>query len=236
MADKVAIRLLRVLKDYILKSYDVVKTYDEYRSRLWRAALRLFNGGKERYFPGSFARSIDFQLTEAWYEGADSVGVSPEDMTPDDMTILEGIINNENDFIDGIAGDIATDRDAGMKPDDFESKYGSRVDTWAQRYVEVSNTARVKFGGKQRLKWNLGATEKHCPFCEKLNGIVAWASEWDQTDIHPQDPPNRHLSGEINGVPGCGGWHCDCGLNPTDERRTARAMDRLTEIALIGKL
>jgi hypothetical protein len=226
----------RAILEELSARIDAVKTYDEYRSRLWRACQRLFKGGKERYFPGSFSRSIDQQLSEAWNEGANSVGVSPDDMTDDDLTILEGIINNENDYIDGIAGDIVTDRDAGMKPEDFESQYGSRVDIWAQRYVEVTNTARMHFGGKQKLKWNLGATEKHCPFCRKLNGIVAWATEWEQVDIHPQDPPNRHLSGEINGEKGCKGWKCDCTLDPTDERRTPKAIDRLTEIAMMGNL
>jgi hypothetical protein len=207
-----------------LKPY--LKTYDELYSRLWGAAVRLFNGGKDANFLGSFARSIDQQLTEAWNTGADDVGVAPEDMTPDDMTILEGIINNENDFLDGIAGDIATDRDAGMTREDFDSKYGSRVDLWANRYTEVVNTARMHFGGKQRLVWRLGQTEQHCPECEQLDGIVAWADEWSQADIHPQDPPNRHLT--------CGGWRCDCRLEPTTDRRTARAIDRITEIALQG--
>jgi hypothetical protein len=208
---------------------DAVKTYNEYRSRLWRAALRLYEGRTGNTFmEASFARSIDQQLTEAWNIGADSVGVSPEDMTPDDMTILEGIINNENNFIARLGDDIIRARDEGMAWRDFEREFGNRVDLWANRYNEVVNTAKMKFGGKQRLKWNLGETEQHCESCLKLNGIIAWADEWDSTDIHPQQPPNSHLV--------CGGWHCDCTLDPTDERRTPKAIDKLTEIALMGNL
>ena len=209
-----------------LVDISAIKTYNEFRSILWRACVRLYNGGKDANFTASFARSIDQQLTEAWNVGAADVGVQPEDMTPDDMQVLEGIINNENDFIDGIAGDIQADKDAGMTREDFDSQYGNRVDLWANRYTEVVNTARVHFGGKQRLQWHLGATEKHCPECEQLDGIVAWATEWEQADIHPQDPPNRHLT--------CGGWQCDCRLEPTTARRTPRAFDRITEIALQG--
>src|ERR1035437_3546924 len=228
-----AVRLLAVLYSEIRirgGNPEELKTYGEFRARLWAAAQRLYNGGKDANFLGTFARSIDVQLTEAWNEGADDVGVSPEDMTPDDMTILEGIINNENDFIGGVANDIAADREAGMTPAAFSTQYGNRVDLWANRYTEVVNTARMKFGKKQRLKWKLGKTEQHCDQCEQLDGVVAWADEWDQADIHPQDPPNRHLM--------CGGWKCDCTLEPTTDRRTPKAIDILIQLATednIGK-
>lgn len=214
-------------------SGSALKTYDEYYSRLWRGAKRLFNGGKERNFESTFVRGIDEQLTEAWYKGADEVNVAPEDMTHDDMLILDALIESENNFIGGIAGDIVADRDAGMTAEDFTSKYGSRVELWAQRYVETVNRAKMRFGGKTRLEWQLGATEQHCPICEKLNGIIAWADEWFSSGIQPQNPPNPILSIEVGGVRGCEGWRCDCRLQVTTKRRTPRAIDRLTEIATL---
>lgn len=200
-----------------------LKTYDEYRSRLWQAALRLFNGGKDASFISSFARSIDQQLTEAWNEGADAVGVAPEDMTEDDAAMLNGIIDNENTFLEGMGMDIAEARDSGMTEADFENKFGSRVDIWANRYNEVVNEAKVYFGGKQKLVWRLGATEKHCASCKALDGIVAWAQEWDQAGVKPQSPPNNTLE--------CGGWNCDCSLDTTDQRRSANALNRIMDIA-----
>jgi len=230
----VQLRILQALFVEMEKRTGGLKTYDVYRTRLWRAVMRLFGGGKERNFDGTFARSIDQQLTEAWNTGANEVGVAPEDMTASDIEFLQRIIENENDFITRIGDEIVADRDGGMTAEDFDAKYNARVDLWANRYTEVVNMARVRFGGKQRLEWQLGATEDHCGICQKLNGIVAFADEWAQFGIYPQNPPNQMLSVAVNGKPGCKGWRCDCECKPTNKRRSIRARDRLAEIALLA--
>lgn len=202
-----------------------LKTINEFRKRLWGAAQRLFDGGSRGDFTGTFARSIDVQLTEAWNKGAESVGVEPDEMTEDDLAILEAIINNENHFIRGISWDIVQAREEGLEQEAFASKFGARVDLWANRYNEVVNRARMQFGSKVRLKWVYGMTEDHCDQCRDLNGIVAFGREWQAARLHPQMPPNNLL--------GCEGWGCECQLVPTTERRTSRAMDRLTHIAMM---
>ncbi len=210
--------------------FGAAKSYDQFRARLWGACQRLFSGGKDRYFESGFVRSIDVQLTEAWNEGAADVGVMPEDMTETDHSILENVIDSETEFINGIAGDIATARDSGMKREDFDRQFGARVDLWANRYNETVNRARTYFGGRQRLKWNIGATEEHCPFCSALDGIVAYAEEWFNLNLQPQSPPNPALTGEKNGEKGCEGWRCDCHLDPTDEKRTYGALKKIRAI------
>jgi len=89
------------------------KSYDQYRARLWGAMLRLYNGGRDASFLATFARSIDQQLTQAWNNGADEVGVAPDEMTLADIEILNAIIANENDFIARIAGEIQSDHIGG---------------------------------------------------------------------------------------------------------------------------
>jgi hypothetical protein len=227
MSDSEMEEMERIERETYKKS-NSTKTYDEYRSRLWRAAVRLFNGGRDANFLASFARSIDQQLTQAWNTGADDVGVSPDEMTPDDMAIIEAIINNENDFIDRLAGDIQADKDAGMTRDDFDKQYGARTDLWAQRYVETVNRAHMQFGAKERMIWELGSTEEHCETCQQLDGIVAFGSEWEQAHLQPQAPPNAQLA--------CSGWRCDCRLTPTTQRRTPRAFDKLTQIVTSSHL
>jgi hypothetical protein len=215
--------LTRLINSPDLWQYIQVKTYTQYRARLWGAMVRLYNGGKGANFDGSFARSIDQQLTQAWNDGADDMGVKPDEMSKEDMNILEGIINNENDFILRIGDEIRADADAGMAREDFERKYQARLDLWANRFNETVNRAHIVFGGKQKLQWILGATEEHCKTCAALDGIVAWATEWDQSHFHPQMPPNDLLE--------CDGWRCDCKLEPTTARRTSRALDKLMQIA-----
>lgn len=201
-----------------------VRTYDQYRARLWGSMLRLYNGGRDAAFVSSFIRSIDAQLTQAWEKGAEEIGVTRDEMTADDLQILTAIIDNETQFIQRIAGEIVADREDGIDRQAFDKKYGARVDLWANRYNETVNRAKMTYGAKTRFEWHLGATEEHCKTCQKLNGIVAFGVEWEQARFHPQMPPNDLLE--------CGGWRCDCSLVPTKKRRTARALDRLTQIAL----
>lgn len=216
----------------LLAAYIERKTYEQYRSRLWRAALRLFNGGADGNFMASFARSVDQQLTEAWNKGAAEVGVMPDEMTNDDVNILRSIIVNELHFIERIAIEIQADAAMGLTREQFESRYGSRISLWANRYTETLNRARMVFGQKQRFEWVEGGTLDKCPFCLALNGIVAFGYEWEQARAHPQMPPNRALTGEMNGRKGCKGWGCECEFKKTTKRRTARAFDRITEIVL----
>ena len=228
MADRATARAHLVM--VVSKIVEALKTYDELYSRLWAGVQRLWNGGKDANFLATFARSIDRQLTDAWNSGADEMGVAPEDMSEDDMAILTGIIDNENTFIQGLADDIQSDNAGGMSDADFQSQYSSRVEMWANRWSETYNTAKIRFGGKQRLQFTLGATEKHCHTgdvpgkvgCADLDGIVLFADEWSQTGIVPNVADSPVLA--------CGGWRCKCQLQPTDSRRTRGGLTRVLEM------
>jgi hypothetical protein len=108
----------------------------------------------------------------------------------------------------------------------------ARAPLWAQRYVEAYNDAKnliaMQTGGKQ--KWRLGATEVHCPFCSAFNGLVAYASEWRELGIQPQNAPNPALTGTRHGEKGCEGWRCDCSFEDTDQRRSPKVYDTLLNI------
>jgi len=212
------------------------KTYDQYRRRLWDAAVRLFNGGRDASFQSTFVRTIDVELTKAWEEGAKDAGVDRDEMTSDDFARLEQIINNETEFIKGIASAIQSAKDEGKTLEQFTSQFGARVDLWANRYNETVSRARTHFGSKLKFIWRLGRTEKHCPFCNALNGIVAYGYEWDEAQAFPQNPPNPALTGEKNGEKGCEGWACDCSRDITTARRTPRAFDKITNIVTANHL
>lgn len=219
------------LYEVIFERLETVKTINQFRARLWTAALRLYNGGRDAAFQASFVRQIDDQLTEAWTVGAQDVGVERDEMEAEDFNVLELLINNETPFIERLINDIIATREGGMMPDKFNSQFGARVDLWANRYTEVRNRARVHFGQKSRLVWRLGATEEHCPFCSAYEGIIAFGYEWERAQVHPQTPPNPALTGEVGGEKGCQGWRCDCRLEPTTRKRTARAFQRILDAA-----
>jgi hypothetical protein len=173
----------------------------------------------EAEFVDRFAELLDQQLTRAWNEGMRQNGLTPDDMTEAWSATLQEIIASEYMYVDQFAADIAGGN--------FTlAQLQSRAGTWSNRYVDVMNRAVTETAdGKDRLKWTLGATEEHCATCAALNGIVAWAKEWEALGVHPQQPPNNLLD--------CSGWRCDCSLSPTDQRRTRDAYGRI-EAVLAG--
>lgn len=193
------------------------KTVKYYNLALDRAVVDFYNGDlDEGDFIGEMIRLIEGQFTRAWNEGAVSVGFDPKNMDAEDLAILKERIDAEMEFILDYAQAI---NDAASEGKDI-GPLRQRVSLWANRYNEIANDARLHFGKKrQHLKWNLGATEKHCATCAKLNGTVATAAAWEKRGLHPQGAPNEKLE--------CGGWKCDCKLDPTDEPLTKGGIPKL---------
>jgi len=197
-----------------------IKTQEMFERLIRSYCWRLFTGAMDfMVFQDDMAEIFDDQLTKAWNEGADAVGVLPEEMTDEDLYILKQIILDERNYLTGLVNDILELKLNQATHEQYGSKVRSRLDMWANRYADVVNRARIHFGGKIKLKWVLGENEEHCESCSRLAGIVAWANEWDEAELHPQAPPNSALT--------CGGWRCKCRLEKTTERRTWGVMELL---------
>ena len=183
-----------------------VKTEDAYRRQVWRLVRELYTGEIDEFaFVDDFNGFIDNQFGRAWNEGAREMGVNPRQYTDDDIDALAKRISAEQDFMLQLGDDILNAREGGTPP--LES-FRARADSYANRYNDVRNEARVHFGGKKMLKWNVGPTE-HCSTCAALDGTVASAEDWAASGYRPQ---GRMLE--------CGGYHCQCSLDPTDEPPT----------------
>lgn len=213
--------LIRVLNE-LQRHIAILKSYGWYDDKLYAYASQLYSGKMDdSAFLDKMIYAIGEQLGRAWNEGMVANGLDPsQDKTPEMETRIQQLIDSEynhvTDLIDFINQQKAAD--AGTNGID------SRIDTWVSRYADVVNIATLETAGdKDKLEWVLGATELHCEVCAALNGIVATSAEWAQSGFHPQQPPNGLLT--------CGGWRCDCSLNPTDKRKTRGALDRLMTIA-----
>jgi hypothetical protein len=145
-------------------------------------------------------------------------------MSDEDLAELDARITAEYEFIPQLGDDIMAATADGLTDKDFSASFRMRAEMWANRYSDMVTQAQLWFGGKDKFEWQLGATEQHCSTCSQLDGIVAYASEWDESGLHPQGAPNDNLE--------CGGWQCDCSLNATDKRRTNDALGRLMDIAV----
>jgi hypothetical protein len=194
-----------------------IKTFEYYLRTIEGLVRDLYRGDiEEGDFVGLMADLIQAQLTRAWNEGMRENGLDPaQDMEPEWQDILDTYITNEYDYVDGFAADIVA---ASNEQQDWNPLL-SRAVIWANRYNDVYDVAVVKTGN-QKLIWVYGDTD-HCDTCERLNGIVAWAEEWEESSVTPQSPPNQYLE--------CGGWRCQCTLVPTTSRHTRNALDAIQQ-------
>jgi hypothetical protein len=199
-----------------------------YMSRVIDTLVRdLYNGVIESdEFNTELADLIENQFRRAFNEGMRNNGLDPaKDMTDEWEAEYQRMVTAQYEFIERFAKDILEGSEKGQSKDEFMA----RADLWANQYESVVNEAQlITADKKQKYKWTLGATEEHCSTCSRLNGIIAYAEEWEQAGFHPQRPPNELLE--------CGGWRCDCSLEPTDKRRTADALGILLDIAASGNV
>lgn len=205
------------------------KTYEFFLSTLRSMVRKVYDGVMGGDFVDVMASLIQGQVNQAyrqaWKDEGDG-GKLPEYLEQ----AAEAQILGQYDFVDGYFKDIVTAR---LDETPIEPLL-TRAELWANQYnIGYGNAVALiteENGG--RMVWKLGATEKHCPFCEQFDGLVAFASEWAALGIKPQNAPNPVLTGTLNGEKGCEGWRCDCSLEPTDKRRSPNVYGRLEEILL----
>ena len=188
------------------------KTYDYYLRTIEGYVRDLYRGDiEEGDFVTQMSELIDAQLNRAWAEGMRENELDPvEDMEPEWQSMLDEIILSEYDYVDNFAADIVAARDEQL---DWEPLL-SRADMWANRYNDVVNQS-IMTTKEQKLIWVYGDTD-HCDTCVALNGIVAWASEWEEADIRPQSDRLQ-----------CHGFNCACEIIPTGNRHTRNALDAI---------
>lgn len=202
-------------------------TVDSFQRSMWKATKELY-GNRASFQFGSFMLDlIEQQYGRAWREGMKSLELDPKnDMTSDASAILQDAIVAEFEHVQRFAQDVIT---AAYNKAGYE-QFRQRIDMWANRYNQIREMAIRTFAAtQQRLQWVEGDTLMKCDICKRLDGIVAFAQEWDMLNVHPQHAPNPYLA-PSDGKTGCSGWHCDCKLVPTDQRRTAKAFDQIMNI------
>lgn len=192
------------------------KTYDYYLQTLRGLIRSVYNGDLGGGFIDIMANLIQGQLTQAFQQAIDESGL---DWTAELREAVEGMILSEYTHVDGFYRDIVDARVDGTPIDPLLQRAVMWANRWNDAYNYALQLIASIFG--QKMMWIYGDAD-HCNTCLSLNGIVAFASEWEQLNVRPQSPPNGHLE--------CGGWNCQCRLVVTDQRRSPKAFDRILNI------
>ena len=150
--------------------------------------------------------TVRLGLTNAWYAGAASVGITPTELSVGERRSIEDVIHSEQSHIEGFLDAVQ----AGSKANGGKLRPQlQRVEMWANRYNDVMNRARTEAASDPKLQWTLGPTKTHCSSCYRLAGKTKRAKTWHEQGILPQNPVNEKLE--------CKGFNCLCALLPTDE-------------------
>lgn len=187
--------MLKAKTDYGLQDY----------SRSIRGAVHALWAGTIDYFSfvDTMVLAIHRGLTKAWYEGAKTYGIMPEDLTQAEKGALSLQINENIAAVMGFADEVASHtRDGGY----LVGTLYKRAEMWAARYDQIRSMAMMYAGKDQKLKWTIGACREHCADCMTLQGRVYRASTWKKYDLYPK---KRTLA--------CRGFRCCCKFVPTKD-------------------
>lgn len=143
------------------------------------------------------------QLTQAAMKGIERGGLLRGDLTQAEITKLQNIIFNEQDYVVGLVKAAVAE---GRKDEPRPQALFSRVDMWVNRYKMVEDTFFTMAAADKKLKWLIGDTKESCIDCTNYNGRVYRGTVWDRYDIEVK-------MWDLT----CRGGHCDCRKVVTDE-------------------
>lgn len=180
----------------------------DYQTALKRGVYGLWSGKLD--MAETFAHmwlAIEKGLTWAWYLGASECGITPDELSQEELAALAGAIYSELYYLERLIYDVAKGNKAsGTKL----SSYNVRLAMWTNRYNDVVSRAKMMACGDKKLRWELGQTKEHCTDCSKLAGKVKRASTWVASGWQPQ---GHNLE--------CKGYLCQCKLTVTTDKMTS---------------
>ena len=192
-----------------------IKSAEMYQNRIEKQVRELYDDKKDDTFVEEFMLLIAAYLLLAYRQAWQDEGGGQ--ILPDYLQqMYQAQVLAQLAFVQQYHDDIVAARETGGSIDDLIA----RSNLWAVRWNEAYNSAVLQIatenGGK--LIWQYGDTD-HCDTCRQLDGIVAFASEWQAVGVKPQSAPNDMLD--------CEGWRCQCTLTITTAKRTPNAIDKI---------
>jgi len=212
---------------YASVKFYAYKSYDDMLSKIQSLVKNTYRGNVSTVdFTDRMSSIIGGQLRNAYNTAWIDEGMNADNTSaalPDylEEPLLQAIADQtDSSFAYQYFKDIMAARSDGSPIDPLLSRAELWANQWNTAYENATSLITLQNGGREM--WVLGETEQHCPECNALNGIVAFASEWDELGVYPKNPPNDNLT--------CGGWRCDCSRVATDKKRSRNAYNRIKAI------
>jgi hypothetical protein len=179
--------------------YDGIRTV--MRGEIFGAVFGYLSGSG---YVTTFKAQMTTAISRAYIEAADVAYVDAGaelPLDPDTAAWARGQLDAQLGFVDDLFEGLRELRkqggfDAGAVAQARAEGYASALDGFA-------NEARMMGSKNTMLTWHLGATEKHCRDCAKLDGQSHRAKWYIE---HGYIPRKAGASME------CGGWNCGCSL------------------------
>lgn len=175
----------------------------KFRTSLRAITRSFFDGSATRkLFEQSIKDDIRVDAEFVFHEGMKEGGADPADMTDKEQAYLDAWIDNQLQYVGGLA-----DGAAEAKSDKKTQKaFFDRVDLWVDSMQTLGDTARAFAQSDQMGQWKLGATEEHCATCSRLaNGKPHRLSWYLQRGYIPRENGSATLD--------CHGFRCDCRID-----------------------
>lgn len=188
-------------------STDYRRTLNDYALSLWSGELGLTD------FTIAMYSLVNTGLYTAWLEGFAEYGIQADAILQDEWLSYYLAVNKERSYITRLAFFIFAHRGSEQYP---ASAIESRLNLWANRWLDIYNRARLLGAKDAPLTWVLGTAEKHCTDCIWAQGKTYRASIWRKYGWQTQ---SAALS--------CGGLNCDCHLEPASTPLTRGKPRRL---------
>lgn len=163
---------------------------------LWRNII-----DPERFTTG-VQDAISREYEQAFYTGVKRGGLTKEDLTTDEYGQLVTLIQDERDYVPGLASWILNAKREG----ETLATVRGRLDQWVSRYASVENVGYIIASRDKKLKWVYDPRKEHCTDCQRLHGRIYRARIWRKVNIYPR---SAQLA--------CFGVWCGCEYTETDE-------------------
>jgi len=177
----------RIRREYIGELRDAIEGY-------------LDSGGAVTQWQNQARRAAVEFMGSAFYSGYAEEGA--EETEDEDESWLTGRIAQEMDFVGGLFQGLREKR--GAEGLDVGEESLARAEGYAATLDAVYQEGKLRGAKNKMLTWNLGATEKHCVTCSKLDGQRHGAKWWVRKGYKPREPGSQTLE--------CRGYECDCSL------------------------